>query len=88
MDKLYELKLHETLNLEDHSLVRRVPGGWIYVEFVESIVAAGEGHFLSPVFVPFDDEFKHAEVPEHKDNAPPAADWDPLRNGVEAEEQT
>ena len=60
MNKLYELKLHETLSLEDHSLIRRVPGGWLYVEFVESI-AAGEGHFLSPAFVPFNDEFKQSE---------------------------
>ena len=53
---IYSLKFHETLSIEDHSFIRRVPGGWIYVEFVESI-AVGEGHFLSPVFVPFNNEF-------------------------------
>ncbi len=86
MNKLYELKLHETLSLEDRSLIRRVPGGWIYIEFVESIVAAGEGHFLSPVFVPFNNEFKQIEAPEHnikEDVAQGAEEYDPLTFDLE-----
>ena len=42
---IYELDLHETLDCNRH-LVRRVPGGWLYISRVDT------------VFVPFHDEFQ------------------------------
>lgn len=41
MKTIYELDLHESLEIEDGIVVMRVPGGWIY----------------EAVFVPYDDEF-------------------------------
>ncbi len=60
MNKIYELKLHETveLNRDDfkfHSgvLITRVPGGWNY-QYIDS----GTGEVRSVVFVPFNNEFQ------------------------------
>lgn len=31
--KLYSMKLHEVMKVEDKTEVKRVPGGWIYTQF-------------------------------------------------------
>ena len=42
---IYDLKLHETLDLSEDISVFRVPGGWIYQSPLKTI------------FVPYDNEF-------------------------------
>lgn len=51
-EKIYEMKLHEEIEAAPMVDVRRVPGGWVYLFYSE--------HHLSPVFVPFDNEFMEA----------------------------
>ncbi len=47
MDKdIYKLKLHEQIILDNRTVVRRVPGGWIYND---------------SIFVPFDNEFQQVD---------------------------
>jgi hypothetical protein len=56
--RLYTMKLHESIRLGAQKTVLRVPGGWIYYDYIK---APGEKEcFLtsSVVFVPFDNEFK------------------------------
>lgn len=50
---IYKLKLHETFTIEGGALVKRVPGGWIYI-------------FDSrrSVFVPFNNEFAKEKTHE------------------------
>ena len=65
MKNIYDLKLFEETfqDREQYDTrflsVRRVPGGWLFTEFEESI---GEGNDcqkrLSSVFVPYNEEFK------------------------------
>lgn len=44
---IYELKLHEVMELDDLELdILRVPGGWLY----------------NSVFVPYSNEFKNSEI--------------------------
>ena len=52
-EKVYELKLHEEIEVTEMVDVRRVPGGWIYLFY------SGDDN-LSPVFVPFNNEFMEA----------------------------
>jgi len=50
---IYELELHETLELEvnsGHLAITRVPGGWIYEKRVPGVS-------VSITFVPFNVEF-------------------------------
>jgi len=53
MNKIYEMKLHDTLNTQNDEVVR-VAGGWIYKSFVDNGMS---GYSMSTVFVPFDNEF-------------------------------
>ena len=54
MKELYEMKLHDTLNVGDYTEVLRVPGGWIY----QYNVPDHTGIFAcTRQFVPFSDEF-------------------------------
>ncbi len=53
MSKIYQLKLHDTIQLDGLVSVIRVPGGWIY-----SIQTMMTGEF-STCFVPFNDEFQN-----------------------------
>ena len=47
---LYKLKLHQRIYYEKCNMdVVRVPGGWLYIPNAAT---------SSPMFVPFDDEFK------------------------------
>lgn len=55
MKDIYELKLHETIDImKDNGFpdlkmqITRVPGGWIY----------NAGAYMNPVFVPYNEEFK------------------------------
>ena len=64
---IYNLELHETLQIRDESLqIQRVPGGWNYIytrqdfneedDYYETVIS----HI---VFVPYDNEFyKSAEI--------------------------
>lgn len=67
MTDIHGLKFMETIridnDLESYTCVQRVPGGWIFTEYLES-------HFdgsndtntnISSVFVPYNDEFKTKE---------------------------
>jgi len=51
-NSIYDLKLHEKVNLGSYLSIMRVPGGWIYL----FSCPPGEGNDLG-VFVPFDNEF-------------------------------
>ncbi len=52
---IYDLELHEEIEINDRLNVFRVNGGWIYKSY--SIVNGGIT-FRSSVFVPYSDEFK------------------------------
>ena len=57
-NRLYMMKLHESIRLDNNNTVLRVPGGWIYYNHTET---QGENdQLLAPtvVFVPFNNEFK------------------------------
>ena len=60
--KLYEMKLHESLEVGDaYTYILRVPGGWLYNltgEYVQDERGGGEYLYLPPVFVPFNSEFQ------------------------------
>ena len=73
MVDIYGLKFMETISinndLESHTCVQRVPGGWIFTEYLDS-------HFdgsndtntnISSVFVPYNDEFKVKNAPNMSD---------------------
>ncbi len=57
-DRLYMLKLHESISLGDKYTVLRVPGGWIYYDRIGK--PEKNDRLLTPnaVFVPLDNEFK------------------------------
>jgi len=48
---IYDLELHEALQINKWQVVRRVPGGWIYA-FCDD-----ETSLVVQTFVPYDDEF-------------------------------
>lgn len=56
---IYNLRLHETLNSPIKYGIRfditKVSGGWIYQPI--NRVADGKDEYLSPCFVPYDNEF-------------------------------
>ena len=54
MHKLYEMKLHRMLEINETMVVTRVPGGWLYNSYTE--------HTESLAFVPYNDEFKYADT--------------------------
>lgn len=48
---IYDLKLHESVNISNSCTVTRVPGGWIYY--------TGNCYEVeTAVFVPYNEEFK------------------------------
>ena len=60
---IYDLELFETIeiktNMESSGLmVRRVPGGWIFTEWDNSINEQGVQNRLSSSFIPFNNEFE------------------------------
>ncbi len=54
-DKLYNMDLHDELEIWKGMYVIRVPGGWIYRNDMEQ---AGGTWQDSSVFVPFDNEYQ------------------------------
>lgn len=54
MDRLYEMKLHEVIKIDDKISAMRVPGGWVYNRFGWD----DESVLRTSVFVPFDNEFQ------------------------------
>jgi hypothetical protein len=57
-ERLYTLKLHESIRLGDKYTVLRVPGGWIYYDRNGKSDENGRALTSTAVFVPFDSEFK------------------------------
>lgn len=54
MKTIYDLKLHEILNIQLDKIVTRVPGGWIYC-----IPNNNEQNITyNSVFVPYNNEFE------------------------------
>ena len=56
-DELYNIDLHNTLepNISDYDIrILRVPGGWIYNQFVENGTG---GYNMNSTFVPYNNEF-------------------------------
>ena len=51
---IYDLKLHETLELDDDITIIRVPGGWIYTYYSDYY---NQHKTSSMVFVPYSLEF-------------------------------
>ena len=67
LDKIYTMKLHEVLELQDKDLatsVIRVPGGWIYRSCISNC-ANIEQLSLTSTFVPFNKE-DIEEIPQMK----------------------
>lgn len=59
VEDIYKLKLNENVELQDGTVITRVPGGWIYE--MSAAIAADDGEyqdFINHVFVPYSDEFK------------------------------
>lgn len=54
MNKIYDLKLHEEVNLNYGFKAMRVPGGWIYT--IYEISNTGDKN-VTRTFVPFNNEF-------------------------------
>jgi len=58
MDKdIYMMKLHETVHIDNYTAVRRVPGGWIYVEMMTDVEHQTGVTNSTSTFVPFNNEF-------------------------------
>lgn len=57
-DRLYMLKLHESISMDDKYTVLRVPGGWIYYDRIGKSEENGKLLTSTAVFVPLDNEFK------------------------------
>lgn len=56
--RLYTMKLHERISLDNKNTVLRVPGGWIYYNHIETPAENGLPLSSTAVFVPFNNEFK------------------------------
>jgi hypothetical protein len=52
-DTLYNMKLHERVEIEDEFYVMRVPGGWIYMDMNDDLRPLT----INMCFVPFHPEF-------------------------------
>jgi len=50
---IYELGLHETLDIGEYKAVMRVPGGWIYFDY-----SMDSNRTETAAFVPFHNEFQ------------------------------
>jgi len=48
-NKLYKIKLGELLIIDNNTIIRRIPGGWIYSDM------------QGCCFIPFDNEFQEKE---------------------------
>lgn len=62
MKDIYNLKLMESTTVENdqesHTVVKRVPGGWIFTEHIQSFFESNDRNTnISSVFVPYNDEF-------------------------------
>ena len=57
-DRLYMLKLHESISMDDKYTVLRVPGGWIYYDRIGKPEENVKLLTSTAVFVPLDNEFK------------------------------
>lgn len=54
-EAIYNLSLHEKCYLDEETMVRRVPGGWIYTYMY---IAPQLISSVTSVFVPFNNEFQ------------------------------
>ena len=56
--EIYGMSLHQRIFSDDHcTRIERVPGGWIYIYYLDSERAVSQ-------FVPYHDEF--TSTPEHR----------------------
>ena len=58
-DNIYDMKLHEEIDLGNFISVLRVPGGWIYTTN-EGI--SESGYDASSCFVPYSKEFRPKQI--------------------------
>ena len=58
---LYNLKLHDFIEINPVLVVRRVPGGWIYETAIQN---GGYGYSVSTCFVPYDNGFDERTLSE------------------------
>jgi hypothetical protein len=58
MDKIYELKLHESCTAAGDYVVTRVPGGWLY--YKKEMYSNGDTTTAVCTFVPISNEYKEA----------------------------
>lgn len=65
MKSIYELELHEQKWIDNYTVVRRVPGGWVYIETHEDYEHRPNATNTTVVFVSYDNEFQLNEL-EHK----------------------
>lgn len=56
--RLYLMKLHEKISLDNNNTVLRVPGGWIYYNYIDAPRENSQLLTSTAVFVPFNNEFK------------------------------
>ncbi len=56
--RLYLMKLHEKIRLDNNNTVLRIPGGWIYYNHIDELRENSKLLASTAVFVPFNNEFK------------------------------
>lgn len=64
METIYDLKLHESIKINDGLLVTRVPGGWIYDIFLGVRFPDIVYRKVNSIFVPLPDgkQFKDGKL--------------------------
>jgi len=56
---IYDMELHEEVEVTTSLYILRVPGGWMYKQYHSSLsVDVGAYSLLSMTFVPYSEEFK------------------------------
>lgn len=69
---MHNMKNHEVLNIDGSIIVRRVPGGWIYLIHY--------GQDLRPVFVPYSSEFAPKKEKKKDNELDSRIEYDKLLN--------
>ncbi len=57
-NRLYMMKLHDRIGLDDNNTVLRVPGGWIYYNHIKVTEEDDQLLTSTAIFVPLNNEFK------------------------------
>jgi hypothetical protein len=53
---IYDLGLHDEIQIDRYNTIMRVPGGWIYKSFIGT--ESGNFNAVGMIFVPTNDEFE------------------------------